>query len=189
VTHQREALEIARRVGDPWVRLGPLINLGRALVAVQQCDVAKTHLHEAGELARELGDQVLESAALQTLGMAAMAEGSLGSAARHLEESLGLGESVGERVVAATTLEASAGLLAATDPSRAARVLGAVEAHRQDHGAVREGVDQPAYERAVDVARAALGEASFAAAWADGRALRIEEAIAEARAALSAIAE
>jgi hypothetical protein len=33
-------------------------------------------------------------------------------------------------------------------------------------------------ERWIDVARAGLGEAAFAAAWAEGRALSLEEAVA-----------
>jgi hypothetical protein len=36
------------------------------------------------------------------------------------------------------------------------------------------------YERAIALARARLGEEAFAAAWAEGRALSLEQALAEA---------
>ena len=40
--------------------------------------------------------------------------------------------------------------------------------------------ERSTYERNVAAVRAALGETSFAAAWAVGRSLRLDEAIAEA---------
>jgi hypothetical protein len=132
---------------------------------------------------------VQEAAALQAMGMGAVAQRSVVAAARYISESLELSDAVGERMVAATTLEVAAALLASTDPGRAARVLAAVEAHRETHGTVREGVDQPAYERALQAVRDALGDAAFAAASTDGRGLTLEDAVAEARAALVPLAE
>ena len=64
---------------------------------------------------------------------------------------------------------------------RAARLLGAAEAQRDRLGLryrVRE--DHVARERAVAAARAALGEAAFATAWAAGRTLSPGQAVAEA---------
>ena len=66
------------------------------------------------------------------------------------------------------------GIMAAAvgQAERAARLLGAAEAQRDRLGLryrVRE--DQAALEQAVAAARAALGEAAFATAWAAGRSL------------------
>jgi hypothetical protein len=41
-------------------------------------------------------------------------------------------------------------------------------------------VDRSWYEAAITHALAAIGDAEFAAAWAEGRALTVEQAIAEA---------
>ena len=41
-------------------------------------------------------------------------------------------------------------------------------------------VEQPSYETTVQMTKAALGEAAFAAAWAAGQALTLEQAVAEA---------
>ena len=65
-------------------------------------------------------------------------------------------------------------------PDRAARVLDAAAALREEVGtAVHAGL-RHAHAATVLAARTALGEAAFEAAWAAGRALPIEAAIAEA---------
>ena len=40
-------------------------------------------------------------------------------------------------------------------------------------------VDRPDYEQAVEVARKELGEEAFAAAWAEGRTMSVEQVIIE----------
>ena len=59
-------------------------------------------------------------------------------------------------------------------------MLGAAEGVAQTLGRSLPVALRDEYQRTVDGARSALGEAGFAAAWAAGRALRLEEAIAEA---------
>jgi hypothetical protein len=61
---------------------------------------------------------------------------------------------------------------------RAARLLGAGEALREAIGVPQVPRERAELERPVAAARAALGEGSFGAAWAEGRALTIEQAIA-----------
>jgi DNA-binding SARP family transcriptional activator len=65
-------------------------------------------------------------------------------------------------------------------PRRAARWLAAAEAKREAMGAPVAPVDRNRYEAALDALRAALGEPVFAATWAEGRALPLEQAVAEA---------
>jgi hypothetical protein len=74
--------------------------------------------------------------------------------------------------------------------ARAVRLLGAVERGVESLGAAslrapggneRQGLPvalPEEYQRTVDAARAALGEAAFAVAWAAGRGLSLEEAVA-----------
>jgi hypothetical protein len=65
--------------------------------------------------------------------------------------------------------------------ARAARLLGAADAGLERLGGVlAEPLGQQQQERALAAARAQLGEPAFAAAYAAGRALALDEAVAEA---------
>jgi hypothetical protein len=50
---------------------------------------------------------------------------------------------------------------------------------REALGAPLWPIDRPAYERDLTALRAALGEETFAAAWASGRGATLEQALAE----------
>jgi hypothetical protein len=60
---------------------------------------------------------------------------------------------------------------------RAIRLLGAGEAFCETLGARPPVAIREEYERTVSEARAALGEAAFAAAWAEGRAMSLDQAV------------
>ena len=62
----------------------------------------------------------------------------------------------------------------------ATRLLGAAETFRERSGIRLLAVDRAAYERDVATIRAQVDDATFAAAWAAGRAMTLEQAIAEA---------
>ena len=65
---------------------------------------------------------------------------------------------------------------------RAAQVWGAAEAllETREAAVYTYTLDRAVYEQMVAVARAQLGEAAFAAAWAAGKAMRVDHAIAYA---------
>jgi hypothetical protein len=65
-------------------------------------------------------------------------------------------------------------------PERAARLLGAVDALREMIGYRLAAAERTDYDRDVAAIRAQLDAATFAAAWAAGQALTLEQAIAEA---------
>ena len=67
---------------------------------------------------------------------------------------------------------------AAADPERAACLLGAAQRLRADLGAPVPRVDLPLVDAHTTALRAALGADAFAAAFAAGRTLRFEDAIA-----------
>jgi hypothetical protein len=64
--------------------------------------------------------------------------------------------------------------------STAARLLGAAANSRDDHQAPLVGPVQRLLQGSVAATRAALGEDAFAAAWAEGRNLSLDEAVAMA---------
>jgi DNA-binding NarL/FixJ family response regulator len=78
-------------------------------------------------------------------------------------------------------LAGMAGVAAAQGQAeRSTRLFGAAEALFEAMGQVVEPGDRTEYDRNAAVARAQLGDHAFAAAWEAGRAMTIEQAIAEA---------
>jgi hypothetical protein len=92
---------------------------------------------------------------------------------------------MGDRQNSASLLE-SFGFLAvaagqdADGARRAGRLYGAAESLREAIGWPRAPAEWEEHEGQVAAARARLGEAAFATAWAEGRAMTLEQAIAHA---------
>ncbi len=63
---------------------------------------------------------------------------------------------------------------------RAARLLGAAAALREELGTPLSPIVQADHDHALNAARAALGEEAFEAAWTEGSEMTFEEAIAYA---------
>jgi tetratricopeptide (TPR) repeat protein len=105
-------------------------------------------------------------------------EGEYATARGHLVESLTLCRETGRYGLTIHTLD-SAGHLAQRqgNPERAVRLLGAAAALREAIGEALHTVERAEFEGSLAAARAALGEQKFAAAWAEGQALRLDEAI------------
>ena len=118
------------------------------------------------------------SGELHQLGEVAAMQGDTTAAAAYYAESLdgtGTRENLVGKLVAVGRLAAVGG-----HAETAARVLGAAEAIAETIGYVRRRPEQERLERDAAVARAALGDAGFDAAWAAGQTLRDEQAVAEA---------
>jgi DNA-binding CsgD family transcriptional regulator len=102
------------------------------------------------------------------------------SAARH-HEALVHCHQVGERPGVATALDALGGLATLDgDAVHAARLFGAAQAICDALGHVRAAPWRAEYEADVARARDALSAEDFDAAWAEGAALEIDEAVAYA---------
>ena len=96
-----------------------------------------------------------------------------------LEASLALRRDLGDRRGVALSLEGFALLAAALgQPRRGTQLWGAADSLRQAIGETRWPVEQAEYEQSIVTLRAALGEEGFAAAWAEGRVLSLDAAVA-----------
>jgi DNA-binding NarL/FixJ family response regulator len=83
------------------------------------------------------------------------------------------------KLTIASCLEGLAGvLLAQGEPTRAIRIWGTAEALREAIGAPLPPIECAGYEQAVANAHSLLGEQVFAAAWAQGRTMTPEQALA-----------
>src|SRR5262249_1814585 len=97
-------------------------------------------------------------------------------------ESLTLRRELGDKHGIAESLEAFARLAAGQGQmARAARLFSAEAAWRESIGAsLSSQARSQDYDDALALGRAALDEETFAAAWAEGRILTMEQAVAEA---------
>jgi predicted ATPase len=186
------------------VRATELIEEGLALCRENQdnegCAFALLHLarlaHKQGDAARAaaLWEECLAHArivgqtsfvawALFNLGRLAQERGEVARAAALWEESLLLYQERGSEWGVLICLEGFARIAAARGRSeRAARLFGAAARLREAIDEPVPPADRPDYDRVVSAARTQLDEATFAAAWAAGRALSLDQAIAEATA-------
>jgi hypothetical protein len=116
--------------------------------------------------------------ALWEAGGLAWLQGDYGTARALLEESLAINRELGDKWGIAQNLERLAALaVAQAQPARAARPFGTAEALREALGAPLPPVDGAEHDRSVAAVRTALGEEAFAAAWAEGREMSLEQSI------------
>ena len=121
-------------------------------------------------------------AALLLLGRALRAEGDDAGAAGCFQEALDLAWEQGDQGVLADCVSRLADVaIASGSHDRAARLLGAVDALREEAGAPDSG-RAGAVDEAAFAARAVLGHEAYAAARAAGRAMPLPEVVAEAAA-------
>ncbi len=122
------------------------------------------------------------AAALTSRSRVEMAQGELDAAERDAYDALEIAARIGGDLVVPLALECLAIAAAQTDNHlMAARLFAAAAAARQRMGFVRFKVLDEGDETTIAVVREALGENEFDAAWAEGAALSIEEAIAYAQ--------
>jgi predicted ATPase/DNA-binding CsgD family transcriptional regulator len=153
-----------------------------ACLARDQGDLARAvELVEASRaVAGETRDTWILSFALYIGGNLAWLRGDLARAVALYREGLSLSRDIRATWPMAECLWGLTGLAAARrEPERAARLYGAEQALREAVGAIVLG-EPTTYERALAVARAALGERRFAATAAEGRAMPLDRTIAYA---------
>lgn len=171
-----EGLTLRRQAGHQWAIAISLASLGEVALRQRDDAEAETLFSEGHALFRQLGDAERTAWTLHGLGCVQLRRGDTAQAATSFTESLTLRKAQGNRANIAQSLIGLAGVAVRSgEPERAARWYGAVDALRDANDAADE--DE---QRTLALIRAALDEATFAAAWEAGRMLSIEQAIAEA---------
>ena len=185
-----QALPLFREIGDRVHEAMTLLCLGAVARRQGDEDRAVAHLEQGMDASRAIGFALGTAVALNNLGRIARRRGEDARATDLYRESLALCWGLRDRWAVAYVLIELASLAAARgQPERAARLFGAAETLREavgvpvvPSGAQMVGTD---YATTVATVRAQLGEGSFAAAWAAGRALPLEQVVAEAAEATS----
>jgi non-specific serine/threonine protein kinase len=176
-----ESLALSRERGDPSSIASVLTNLGIIMLARGDVERAKELCEESLARRKTLVDKGGCAHTLTILGRIALIQGDAERATVCYKESLTLRLETGEKEGIATTLEGLAAVARMQgQPVRAVRLSGAASSLRTMLGAPLTPMDRSSYEQTVAALRALLDEPTFTAAWTEGQAMSLEEAIAEA---------
>jgi ATP/maltotriose-dependent transcriptional regulator MalT len=191
-----ESVQKFREVGDKWGLAWSLNNLGEVARCQDDYELAGAWYDASLAIGRELGSKRFVALALHNLGYAALRGGALDQAAACFAESLTLFQEFGSREGIAWCLTGLAAVAAARARQEhgpeeiqpeaacfalcAAHLFGAAEALRDDIGALLWPADRAEHDRYVEGARMVLDTHLWETAWAEGRRIEPEQAIAYA---------
>ena len=184
-----EALADARAVNEEVVRLaraaGDQRSLALALACLAQCfywteewATARSLYEESIPLLREVGAMWILDYALWGLGQTALRQGRHDEARVISGEAMSRQEHIETWIGTPYYLESFAFLAAAEgQPQRAVRLMGAAARIREQQHSFAQPLVVIQNERYLSTLRTTLDEARFAAAWNEGRAMMVAEAV------------
>ncbi len=150
-------------------------------LALGQRDIVTAHslAEKSVALYREMGHRHGTAESLAVLGKVVAAQGDYAAARALYEESLTISGELGEKWVIPVHLVGLGEVVAAQRQlAWAAQLWGAADALRDAVGIPIPPVELADYERSVSATRVHLGERAFAAAWAQGRSMTPQQALA-----------
>jgi tetratricopeptide (TPR) repeat protein len=175
-----ESLAMRRELGDKGGISTSLHYMGNMALMQGSYASARSLYEESLALRSELGDKAGIAELLNSLGHLAHRQGDIAEARQLYVESLSISRKIRARQAIAVSLAGLGALLSgstARQPAIGTTLLGAAEALLQAMGAVEDPADLAGYEQGVAAARAQLDAGAFAAAWAQGHAMSMEDAI------------
>ncbi len=174
-----ECLALSKEVGFKEGIAAAKCLLGQ--LALSQGNLATAHIEveQSVVLYKEMGHRHGTAESLAALGKVLAAEGDYAAAQALYEESLALSDELGEKWLIARDLLGVGEVVAAQHKlAWAAQLWGAADALRETLGVPIAPVERADYGRSLSAARVHLGERAFAAAWAQGRAMTPQQALA-----------
>src|SRR5271157_791987 len=185
-----EALPLSRQKGDESDTTVILSGLGESALRQGNFGRAAAFEEESLMLRREIGEKWGIAVSLANFAWIALHQDDFGKAGTLLLESLAIRREIEDLGGMAWCLEklAKINILYGQKKSRlqsmgnlrrATRLFGAAAALRAPVGSVIDQVDQPEYDRDLEVLRTALGKEAFSNLWIEGEAMPLEEVIDE----------
>jgi predicted ATPase/DNA-binding SARP family transcriptional activator len=172
-----KSLNASREVDQRFATGQTLHALARCARALGDRDEARALCSESLAISRAIGNRWLIALLLRELGQLALERDGAG-ASDLFRESLGITRDLGDQEGIAASLEGLAGAAAiGARMEDAARWFGAAAVLRQAISAPVPASECEEHERRVAAVKEALGEPAFRAAWAEGAAMPLEEAI------------
>lgn len=181
-THLEETLARFQEAASVPGTVSALNRLGDLARLRGDYDEAGKLYSDSVALYRDMGDKDELPSLLHNQGYVALHCGDPSRALALFEQGLAMQVETGNQAGIAECLAGIAAVVAAQgEGGRGARLFGAAEALRESLGAAIWPANQIEYDRSLAQLRALLDEATFEVAWAEGRAMPTERAIAEAR--------
>ena len=179
IARAREIYDAVRADANERSLATILGNLGNIALEEHDYAAARAYLEEAAATNRRLAHQNPLANNLMDLGFIALSEARLDGAAPLLHESLAICRAEQVRDLLPWVVEGVAALaLGRGAPSEAVRLLAATTSTREELAMSADfyPVAEETREQTLEQARAQLSESAFAAAWAEGEALSLEQA-------------
>ncbi len=176
-----ESLAVAEGVGDSWLIAWSLHVLGLAAYLAGDDATARTHYERSLAIRRPLGFQEGIAVVLALLGLVALREGNLTEAQGLFREGLAIWRTLAGAWGSAMILAGLSRTAAALgQPLRAVRLGAAAAVLAESYRTPLIPLFEPVLREGLEVARRSLRQDAFARAWAEGRALPLDQAVAEA---------
>src|ERR671921_2922073 len=173
-----EGLVLSRKLGGAELLGAFLISLGDEYLLEGDPERATELNEEAAELYRGRGRKGDLQVALNNLGWSALIKGDHLKAEALHEECLVLCRELGDRLIASESIEGFACAAGAGGAAeRAARLFGAAEGLREAAGNQQAARAHSLREPYLAAARAQVHEATWSAAWEEGRSMEFEDAV------------
>jgi tetratricopeptide (TPR) repeat protein len=173
-----ESMEIMRELGNSFFTAISIMASGSVALAQGNYVEAQARLEESERLFRELGDTHM---AIGVQSQRAHIERQLGHYTEAVElyhQSILAWQELGHRVSLAHEFECLAFIACAQSQlQKAARLFGAAENLRESLNSPMMATERIEYDQNVSALRAQMEESAFATAWAEGRAMTMEQAI------------
>lgn len=177
----QDSLMLGRELGQKVIISQALAQFGHLARRSGDYRKAASFFEDSLAMSREAGNTRLIAYVLRSMGMMALRQEDYAAANAFYSESLRLCQEVRDRWVIEECLEGLAAVTSALGNDRqAARLFGAAEALHYLLGRRRLPSDQTAYDERVGSTRARLGNSAFAVAWAEGRAMTLQQAMESA---------
>jgi predicted ATPase/DNA-binding SARP family transcriptional activator len=176
-----QSLGIFRELGEKRGIAWSLENLGAVALDKSDALAARTLHMESLAIRRELGEQPNIASSLYNLGMVAFFEKDYGAARAFYKESLAIQRNTSHKRDIAECLEGLAAVDNASGKAeRAVRLFGVAAVLRERIGVPLPPLSRALQDRHMASLRAALDAQAFAAAWRQGRAMTLEQAMCAA---------
>ena len=173
-----EALKLFRAAESEYGIVGVLRFSGDVARAEGHYQRAEAYYKEGLTLKRRSGAIADSGLFLSALGQTTLLLGQVDQALIYLRECLHLGRRIDGYELIFFALDGFANMASAqAAPARAATLWGAAEAASRHLGSKLTVPDQLAHDRFVALAQEQTTESAFAAAWAEGREMAVEEAV------------
>ncbi len=178
---QEESLALSRSLSDTRMTAYTLHNLANLAVREGVTDRALSLYEESLAMKRTLGDRRGIAALLISLGIFAAKADDFESAGRRFTEALTLAHDIEDKLGMLNALDGLAWQASAHEDRRLAIRLWAASAVGQEALQVVYSQEERAlYDGLIEAARRKIRADDFADAWAEGRALSLEQAVREA---------